>query len=139
MFNKKYEERLSVWSSFRDSLEESNDPLQDVIDFYQQAPYVSMHTDPYDKNAWPSAWELLDENRYCDFCRVLAYYYSLQLTERFKDSKFEIHINTTKDQTFYTLIVDDMVLGYKENKAVDLKEIPLEFKSQVVHVMTKGQ
>jgi hypothetical protein len=32
-----------------------------------------------------------------------------------------------------------MVLGYKENKAVDLKEIPLEFKSQVVHVMTKGQ
>ena len=39
MFDKKYEDRLTIWREFRNELETSADPLQDTIDFYNQAPY----------------------------------------------------------------------------------------------------
>jgi len=81
MFAKKYEERLISWNQFRQNLELSDDPFGDVIEFYKQAPSVSMHTDPFHSEAWPDPWQLLLENRYCDFTRVLGYGYSLQLTE----------------------------------------------------------
>lgn len=139
MFNKKYEERLSIWSSFRDSLEEADDPFRLLIDFYKQAPRVSIHTDPYDKDRWPTAWELVQENVYCDFCRVLAYYYSLQLTERFKDSKFEIHIITTVEEMYYLLIVNDLVLGYDEDQAIKKTELPQHLQPEIVYNLTLGQ
>ena len=118
MQDKKYEERLSEWSEFRKTLEDSQDPLQDVINFYNTIPLVSIHTDPYDKNTWPTAWELIHDNQYCDFCIVLGMYYSLQLTERFSGEKFEIHIGVDRDKTdyFYLLVVGDRVLGLNRTK-----------------------
>ena len=139
MFNKTYEERLAVWSQFRDSLEDSDDPFQDVIEFYKLAPCVSIHTDPWDSQMWPTAWELLQENQYCDFCRVLSYYFSLQLTERFSDANFEIHICTTREENyFYILVVNQKwVLGYDETQAIDISTLPKEVKSQVVYDMSE--
>ena len=90
MFDKNYEERLSNWQVFRSNLNTSSDALLDVIRFYQQAPIVSIHTDPYNEETWPSPWELLYENQYCSFCKILGMCYSLQLTESFKDKEFEI-------------------------------------------------
>lgn len=135
MFNKTYEERLAIWSAFRDSLEVSATPYQDVIEFYSQAPSVSMHTDPYSRTMWPDPWELVQENQYCDFCRVLAYCYSLQLTERFKDSSVEIHIITTTEETCYLLLVDDWILGYEQDAVIHKSELPPNFVPQVVYDM----
>lgn len=135
MFNKSYEERLILWSRFRDSIEDSENPLEDLIDFYSSAPSVSIHTDPYDRTRWPNPWELLEENQYCEFCRVLAYCYSLQLTERFKQSAFEIHIITTPEQTRYVLYVDDWILGYEEDTIVHRSELPSNLMPQVVYDM----
>ena len=83
MFDKTYEDRLLAWSKFRQGLETSTDPIQDVIDNYNTAPTVSIHTDPWNQDSWPSPWQLILENQYCEFSRVLGMCYSLQLTERF--------------------------------------------------------
>ena len=80
-----YEQRLSEWSTFRDSLEASEDPLQDVINYYNKIPTVSIQTDPYTPSTWPSPWELINENMYCDFCRVLGMCYPLQLTDPLRE------------------------------------------------------
>ena len=133
MFSKTYDERLQCWSDFRNSLEESDDPFRQVIEFYKQAPSVSIHTDPFNEEAWPDPWQLLFENQYCDFTRVLGYGYSLQLTERFKGSSFEIHICTDNVLGYmYLLFVDDFVLGYDDNKAVSKNELPNDLRSQHV-------
>jgi len=133
MFGKTYEDRLQEWAAFRESLEDSEDPFRDLIAFYKQAPSVSIHTDPFNQDAWPTAWELLLENQYCDFCRVLGYYYSLQLTERFKGSTFEIHISTDNALGYmYLLFVDNQVLGYDETKAIDKIDLPKDLRSQHV-------
>jgi len=139
MFNKKYEERLGIWSSFRESLEKAEDPFRLLIDFYKDAPQVSIHTDPYNREIWPTPWELLEENQYCDFCRVLAYCYSLQLTDRFKESVFEIHIITTGLEIYYLLQVDNWILGYEENEVIDKSQLPSDFKPQVTYTMALGQ
>ena len=107
MFEKNNDQRLQEWSEFRNTLEASSNPIQDTIDFYSQAPTVSIHTDPWDETTWPTPWELVQENQYCDFCIVLGCCYSLQLTERFSGTDFEIHIiiDSKNSATHYLLHV----------------------------------
>ena len=114
MFDKNNDQRLQVWSEFRKTLETAKDPIQDVIDLYSQAPIVSIHTDPWDDTVWPTPWELIQENQYCEFCIVLAICYSLQLTDRFSEKNFEIHIVIdNKNSTYnYLLYVDKTLIGY---------------------------
>lgn len=136
MFNKQYERRLEDWSEFRKSLEDSNDPFREVLDFYAQAPTVSIHTDPWTPTMWPNPWELVFENQYCDFCRVLGWCYSLQLTDRFKDSVFEIHIITNQQTSYqYLLFVDETVLGYIEDEIIHKHELPSNLRSHQVYPM----
>jgi hypothetical protein len=137
MFNKNYEEQLSLWRDFRDSLETSENPLQDIIEFYKLAPLVSIATDPWDRKTWPNPWELLKENEYCDFTTVLGMCYSLQLTDRFSGSNFEIHISVDhkKSETHYLLYVDDQVLGFNRDAYVSRNTLPESLISQRVYGM----
>lgn len=140
MFDKKYEDRLAVWHDFRKSLEVVDDPLQAVIDFYSNAPMVSINTDPYDRTTWLDPWELINENQYCEFCTVLGQCYSLQLTERFTGVDFEIHIaiDKEKSESYYLLHVGDKVLGYRNNY-VSVDDIPQSVVSQKVYRMPNLQ
>jgi hypothetical protein len=126
MFDKKYEDRLRAWVEFRAQLEKSDDPFKDVIDYYNRAPLVRIVVDPYDETTWLDPWTLLYENKYCEFSIILGIAYSLQLTDRFSASKFEIHICTDKDnsEVKYLLFVDDTVLGFYRDRAISAKELP---------------
>lgn len=132
-----YEQRLSEWSAFRDTLETSNDPLQDVIERYNSFPTVSSYTDPYTPSMWPSPWELVNENMYCDFCIVLGMCYSLQLTDRFSQEEFEIHIGINKERSeqFYFLVVGDRVLGLDKTTHVSVDQAFKNLESQEKHTM----
>jgi hypothetical protein len=137
MFDQKYEDRLATWRNFRNGLEAAPSPLEDVVAFYKSAPYVSILTDPWDKSTWLGPWELLHENQYCDFSRVLGMCYSLQLTERFKDLTFEIHIGMdhSNAHTYYLLYVNNYVIGYKEDCVVERTALPDTLVSQRIYVM----
>jgi len=135
MFEKNYEERLKIWSEFRQSLNTSRTPFEDVIAFYKRAPYVSIHTDPWNREMWPTPWQLIDENQYCDFVRVLGMCYSLQLTERFKDASTEIHIGIDNNITqYYLLMIDDTVIGW-DDTVVSLSDLPDTYVSQRIYHM----
>ena len=137
MFEKKYEERLSLWRELRDSLETSKDPIQDTIDFYSRAPMAKYGADPYTPSSWPDPWELLDENNYDPFVKILAICYTLQLTDCLSQATYEIHIkhSTEKTGTFYFLYVNDRVVGYTGDTHVHRDEIPSTFFSQHEHVI----
>ena len=126
MFNKPFEERLVVWKSFRTALETSESPVEDCINFYNSVPLVSIQADPYDQSTWPTPWELIKENIYCPFVKVLAICYTLQLTERFSQSQFEIHItqDTEKSETKYLLYVDGLCIGYDHSKIIPVDILP---------------
>ena len=138
MFEKNYDQRLVTWAEFRKNLEESQDPISDVINLYRHAPAIRFYTDPWDESRWPSPWELLQENEYCEFNIVLGMYYSLQLTERFKHTPFEIHIcvDEKTSSTHYLLKVGDTYIGYPDNATTTpAKNLPNSLSVKKIHSM----
>lgn len=139
MFTGSYLDRLRQWSDFRENLQNSKDPIQDAIDFYNKIPTVSIHTDPWTQDMWPNPWELIEENQYCDFCIVLGMCYSLQLTDRFSDGTFEIHIgiDSTKSKDYYLLTINNQVLGYDDTKAIHRSQLPKTLQIKKTYKMPK--
>ena len=126
MFEKDYFTRVKLWREFRSTLETCEDPIKDVLQFWNTAPIGLISADPYDTDTWPDPWELLKENTYCEFTKILAIYYTLQLTDRFSHSDFEIHIVLDKKESAmkYLLFVDNQTLGYYYDRSIDTKELP---------------
>lgn len=126
MFTKNLYERIAAWKEFRKTLEESLDPYQEVIDYYKLAPMVRIQADPYDENTWPTPWEIIEENVYCDFVKILAICYTLKLTDRFSQDSFEIHITQDKknSQTNYLLLVNGLVIGYDKDRTIPISKLP---------------
>tara|TARA_R110002074_G_scaffold382238_1_gene561751 strand:- start:237 stop:653 length:417 start_codon:yes stop_codon:yes gene_type:complete len=138
MFEKQYEERMTLWREFRSSLEESPNPIQAVIDFYNHAPPCRLATDPYDRNTWPNPWEILEENTYCDFVKILAICYTLQLTEVLKQENYEIHIarDYKNCETYYLLYVGNTVVGFTGDTHVQRNELPTTLRSECVYALS---
>lgn len=141
MFNKKFEDRLRAWVAFRDTLESSATPLEDTVLFYSHAPMVSIQVDPWDSTSWLGPWELLQENRYCEFSKILAICYSLQLTDSFLASSFRIHIctNTADSQVKYLLFVDDKVIGFDLGKVINISDLPNTLRIELAYDMPSLQ
>lgn len=138
MFRKtKYEDRLAAWRDFRNSLELSKDPIQDTIDLFNQAPMTNYQTDPYDPSRWPTPWEMIQENIYCPFVKILGICYTLQLTECLKHEVFEIHIEHSQEDsaTYYLLYVGDNVIGFTGDSYVHKSSLPFSLGPRQVHVM----
>jgi hypothetical protein len=141
MFDKKYEDRLRAWNEFRQSLEESDTPLEDTVKFYERAPVVSIQVDPWEPDTWLNPWELLYENQYCEFSKILAICYSLQLTDCFMTEDFEIHIctNDKEASTCYLLFFQNRVVGYEWSKIIDKNDLPMDLQSQQHYLMPRLQ
>lgn len=141
MFNKKYEDRLKAWVDFRSTLETSIDPIQDVINFYAKAPMITIQVDPWDSSSWLNPWELLQDNRYCEFSRILAICYTLQLTDSFLGASFVIHISTNAadSEVKYLLLIDDKVVGYNPERWIYKSELPETLRVEIAYEMPSLQ
>ena len=141
MFYGRFEDRLESWTELRQELETHPDPLNKVVESWSQAPLSSRTCDPYDPASWPDPWELVSENEYCDFTKILAIYYTLSLTDRFQDKHFEISIcmDRTQQQLCYLLFVEDTVIGYYYDRVVDKKNLPSTLNYLANYTMTPGE
>jgi len=138
MQEENFETKLSSWINFRKRLEISATPFEDVIKHYNTLNKCKLSVDPWDQKTWPDPWELLCQNKICDFTNSLGVCYSLQLTDRFSQSKFEIHIctDTINDEVMYPVIIDDQyVLCYKLNEVCQKTDLPSNIVSQRIYPM----
>jgi hypothetical protein len=137
MFDKKYEERLQLWHDFRSQLETSLDPIQDTIEFYKTAPLNSIAADAWTQDSWPNPWELLEENNYCAFVKILAICYTLQLTDVLSPVNYEIHItqDPKTSTTYYLLYVGDRVIGFHGDTHVAKDKLPKSLTSELEYSM----
>jgi hypothetical protein len=118
--------KLQQWKNFRNSLELSSTAFEDVAQFWSRAPFVSNYLDPFDSKSWPDPWQLIINNKFDDLGIVLGMCYTLQLTERFKDNKFEIHMSMSqlkKDWRYMLLIDDNTVLNWNYGSVTNFNEI----------------
>jgi hypothetical protein len=118
--------KLQQWKNFRNSLEVSSTAFEDVAQFWSRTPFVSNYLDPFDSKSWPDPWQLILNNKFDDLGIVLGMCYTLQLTERFKDNKFEIHMSMSqlKKDWRYVLLIDDItVLNWNYGSVANFDEI----------------
>jgi hypothetical protein len=133
MFRKSPDERLSAWTEFRQFLNTSVFPLQELADFWANAPYVpyNKNVDPYNEYSWPTPWEIIVENKYDDFTRALMMAWTLKLTDKFKNSIIEIKTYTDSErQKQYNMVFIDNkdVVNYRDNEVVKAENVPESFR-----------
>ena len=107
--------RLAAWRQFRESLETSPTPLEDVAELWCHAPFVSPYLDPQLPSEWPDPWHLMLDLRLDDLALVLGMLYTIKLTQRFIDTKCEIHMSMSqkeKDHDYYLVIDNTYVLNF---------------------------
>ena len=73
-------DRLTKWKQFRDSLETSATPLEDVAELWSHAPFVSPYLDPQNPAEWPDPWHLILDLRLDDLAIALGMLYTIKLT-----------------------------------------------------------
>lgn len=137
MVSKPFEERIVTWSRFRATLETSADPISDVINFWNDVPLASRNLDPFDMTTWPDPWEMIEENSYCEFGRLLAIAYTLKLTDKFKDWQpvFKIGLDRKTSRRYYMLLIGDQVVGFDQEKSVHINDIPKSIHIEKTHVL----
>lgn len=119
-------DRLIAWRDFRDSLETSEHPLEDVAELWSRAPFVSAYLDPQKPSEWPDPWHLILDLRLDDLAIALGMLYTIKLTQRFMDTKCEIHTSmlSEKSEPSYLLIVDGKyVLNFEYKSVLDISSL----------------
>ena len=107
--------------------------MEQLIEFWDHPPYVpyNRNVDPYNQRSWPTPWEIVIENKYDDFTKVLMMGWTLKLTGKFKESKVEIktYADMDKNRQYNLLYVDDsVVINYVDNCLSTVSDIPDSFR-----------
>lgn len=113
-------DRLSAWKEFRNSLEVSTSPLEDVAKLWAKAPFVSNRTSLNPIN-WPDPWKLIIDGEFDSLGIVLGMLFTLQLTDRFKEDQFEIHMYQEEKSKEFILVVDNCVLNWSPREIEDFR------------------
>lgn len=132
-------DRLVEWKEFRDSLEISLNPLEDVAELWSHAPFVSPYLDPQNPSEWPDPWHLILDLRLDDLAIALGMLYTIKLTQRFIDTKCEIHMSmpSNRNEPSYLLIVDEKyVLNFEYKNVVDIKDLA-DVKTSLIWSQTR--
>ncbi len=133
MFNQSVDQRLTEWVNHRKRLDEVEDPLQEVWDFWHCAPFVphNRNVDPYFQRSWPSPWEIIAENKYDEFTRALMIGWTLKLTNKFKNSKIELRtlVDNVRAREYNLVYIDESwVINYSDNGPISVTDITSQFR-----------
>jgi hypothetical protein len=138
VFNLYRDDRIKIWREFRDALEVSNTPLQDVAEFWSLAPFVNPYLNTQNPSEWPDPWHLILEGKYDDLAITLGMLYTLKLTQRFMDTHCEIHMSmlpNEKDPKFFLIVDQSDVLNFEYKRSLKIHEIP----QQDSNIIWKGR
>jgi hypothetical protein len=79
-----FETRLRDWSDLRDRCQIEADLQESLIlinDWWFRAPIASHYLHWHDCKKWPTAWELLHDDIYCELARAVGMLYTICMIE----------------------------------------------------------
>ena len=126
MFDKHGLDRIEEWKHFRDYLEQSPTPYEDVANLWGRAPFVENYLDPRYPETLPDPWHILVDDRLDNIAICLGILYTFKLTERFKDAPCEIlELKDPRDSEIIRLLVVDnnRVLNWNPREVVDINDL----------------
>lgn len=120
------QDRLAAWKQFRDTLETSNTPFEDVAELWSHAPFVSPYLNYQNPNSWPDPWHLILDSRLDELAIALGMLYTIKLTERFANTQCDMYrVKESIDNRYcYAIVVDNQyVLNYEYNRVVGINSL----------------
>jgi hypothetical protein len=138
MWNLRVGPRLAEWRLLRADISELDisDACNTVNTLWSKAPLSTGRLlDPEDPSSWPTPWELLAENEFCDLSKALGITYTLYLSSH-NYSDLELCIYSDGEEYRHIVLVDagDYVLNFEPFKVVNITHERLDFTNlQMLH------
>ena len=123
MFDLYGNEKLFEWKKFRDHLETSETPMEDLAEFWSRAPFVNRYLNPENPSSWPDPWKLIFDGKFDDLAISLGMLYTIKLTERFKDADCKIFMTTGLDNKTFLLINNSSILNWEYRSVCGQKDL----------------
>ena len=84
MWPQDYSARLQSWAALRNQCGRSPlaQALDDVNTWWQKTPWQPYYLHWDDRDRWPTPWELLSDNIYCDLARAVGIMYTVTMLDR---------------------------------------------------------
>ena len=140
VFDQYGNDRLVAWKEFRDSLESSSHPLEDVAELWSHTPFVSSYLDPQNPAEWPDPWHLILDGKFDELAIALGMLYTIKLTDRFMENLCEIHMSMSQREStprFFLVVDNKHVLNYEPKTVVDFQSMTV--KSNKIWSVTRLQ
>lgn len=76
-------DRILAWREWRKGLEDLTleEALAETARAWANVPLVNHYLVPEEVDKWPTPWELISDNHYCDLAICLGMFYSLELSK----------------------------------------------------------
>jgi hypothetical protein len=99
-------ELLSQWKLIRTELKDKTEleQLQTVLDFWNKAPLATMAYDPEALDEYPTPWDMMNENDWCQNSIAVGMDFTLRLGGWMQD-RLEIHMIRDYDLSIQKLVV----------------------------------
>jgi hypothetical protein len=120
IFQQHHDQRLNEWYKLRKQYLAAP-LLEKCMEFdkwWQQAPLTNHHLHMDEVSTWPSPWELLHENIYCEVARGLGICYTLIMTGVTGVSLAHAQ-NKFGEDAIIVIVQDQYVLNYWPNTVQD--------------------
>lgn len=120
-------DRLRQWHDFRKSLNQKT--LQEAIvavqHLWSYAPFVKYYLTTDQIDNWPTPWELIYENVYCDLAKALGIVYTLYLTDHQPKIEIRVYKDNSNKEHYNLVFIENgkYVLNYLHDEVVNKKQI----------------
>ena len=137
----KEEKNLTSWFELRQSLHGSNNPIQDVIDYWNGFGFTD-HVgvlDPYFQRGWPTPWEIIAKGKIDDFTKATMIGYTFKYTEprMFDVIEVRTYVDDTQKRLYNVTVLDNThVLNLNDTGACNVQDIPSHFRLDNVVALT---
>lgn len=134
MFKLNTRERLSLWRQFRQELDllPIDKAINEANKLWSSCPFTPFFLSLDDIDNWPSPWQLIEENYYCDLAKCLGLVYTLYLTKHKPTLHPEIRIyyDSASKHTYHIayLCHGKYVLNLIDNDVVNKEHINQQLK-----------
>jgi len=129
-------ERLRAWRDFRKGIAKQDklQALEHCTGWWSSVPIGTRSIDPYTPSTWPTAWELLYYNDFCEHSRGVGMYYTLWYAGI---TDIEIHlVECSEKNDLMTLIIVDKTWVLNYNWAIVDKLSEIQDSLKIVEKFT---
>ena len=125
MWKTTYQERLADWYNLRQAASVVNleDQIKLINNWWFRAPIVNRVITWDDPANWPTPWDLLVNNGYCDLARALGIVYTLMLLDNKLYTDLEI-IKTDRDN-LVQVDLGKYILNWAPDEVLNISSTPL--------------